>query len=380
MTTFFITQDYPGAASSSASPRMVSVDALRGFDMFWLVGGTGLGLAVVKMFGPRVQELLLPQLDHRKWEGCTFYDVIFPLFVFMVGMSVLFSVERIRHERTVGAVYRRILRRFVLMFLLGLVYYGGLRNSWPDLRLLGVLQRLALCYLATAILYYHCRPRTLIAVFALLLLGYWALLSFVPVPDTGRTGFTEAVNWTRYVDERFLPGKKYNGTWDANGLLSTLPAIGTCLMGLFAALALKSRGLSEGAKLACFIVGGTALIALGWLWNLQCPVIKKLWTPSYVLVTGGYSLVLLGFFYLVIDVWGFRKWAAPLVWIGANPLTIYMARNLVDFNKLANRLVGGDIAAAVGPQTAYLLQMIASLALSMLLVRFLNRRGVFLRI
>jgi predicted acyltransferase len=360
--------------------RIVSVDALRGFDMFWLVGGTGLGLAIVRLCGQRTREVLLPQLDHRKWAGCTFYDVIFPLFVFVVGMSVVFSLDRIRQTQGLRAAYKRIVRRFVLMFTLGLIYYGAFREPWPNIRLLGVLQRLALCYLFTAILYCHCNPRTLVAVCAAILIGYWALFSFVPVPGTGKVGTAESANWARWVDERFLPGARHEGTWDANGLLSTLPATATCLVGVFAALLIKSTSISNSRKLACLILGGTVTTAVGWLWDLQFPVIKKLWTSSYVLVTGGYSLVLLGVFYLIVDVWRFQKWARPLIWIGANPLTIYMARNLADFNQLAERFVGGNIRRAVEPDVAYLLQMIVSLALSILLVWFLHRKGVFLRV
>jgi predicted acyltransferase len=356
------------------------VDALRGFDMFWLVGGTGLALAIVRLCGPGAREALLPQLDHREWAGCTFYDVIFPLFVFVVGMSVVFSLDRLKASDGIVAAYRRIARRSALLFVLGLIYYGGFRDPWPNIRLLGVLQRLALCYLATGILYCHCRPRTLLAVCIAILLGYWVLLSFVPVPGTGTTGVSEGVNWARYVDEHFLPGRKHEGTWDANGLLSTLPAISSCLIGALAAVLIKRESIPGGRKVICLVCGGAVMAAVGWLWDIQFPVIKKIWTSSYVMVTGGYCLVLLGLFYLVVDVWHCQKWARPLIWIGANPLLIYMARNIADFNKLADRFVGGGTTEALGPDVSYLLQMMVSLGLSVLLVRFLYHRGIFLRV
>jgi predicted acyltransferase len=358
----------------------VSVDALRGFDMFWLIGGTGLALAIVRLCGPRARQVLLPQLDHREWGGCTFYDCIFPLFVFVVGMSVVFSLERIKAERGLSAAYARIIRRFVLLFALGLFYYGGFRNAWPNIRLLGVLQRLALCYLLTAILYCHLKPRTMVLICAGILVGYWALLSFVPVPGSGAVGTAETANWARYIDERFLPGRKHEGAWDNNGLLSTLPAVASCMIGLFAALLTKDQAVSQKRKVVVLLFGGAAMAALGWLWGLQLPVIKKLWTSSYVLVTGGYSLMLLGAFYLVVDVWHFEWWARPLIWIGANPLTIYMARNVADFNRFAERFVGGDIAAAVPPDVAYLFSTTLSLTLSMIVVRFLYRRRIFIRV
>lgn len=362
------------------SPRMLSVDALRGFDMFWLVGGTGFALAIVRLFSDNVQGVLLPQLDHRAWEGCTFYDVIFPLFVFVSGMSVVFSLDKRKGAGAPLATYRRILRRFVLLFLLGILYYGGLTDPWPNIRLLGVLQRIALCYLVAALLYYHFRPQTLVVVCIGILVGYWALLMFVPVPGSGVTGCSVDMNWARYIDEQFLPGERHDGTWDNCGLLSTLPAIGTALLGVFAAIVLKSSRLSQKQKLLAFIAGGVAMTAVGWAWGFHLPVIKKIWTSSYVLVTGGYSFVLLGLFYLVVDVWGYQAWAKPFVWIGANPLTIYLARNFVDFNALANRFVGGSVKALVGQPIGYLLQTSVSLAFSMLLVWFLYRKRIFLRV
>ena len=360
--------------------RMVSVDALRGFDMFWLVGGTGLALAIVKLFSPRVQEVLLPQFDHCKWAGCHFYDLIYPLFIFVVGMSVVFSLEKYKGSGINRGAYKRIARRFVLLFLLGVLFYGGFNRPWPDIRLLGVLQRIAICYLVAALLYYHFSIETLAGVAAGLLIGYWALFTFIPVPSTGVCSFTVDANWHRFMDELLLPGRKYDGTWDNNGLLATLPAIATCLLGVFAALLIKSDRIPDKRKLAVCIGGGILMVVLGWLWGFQFPVIKRIWSPSYVLVAGGYSYVFLGFFYLVVDVWQYRKWVQPFVWIGANPLTIYLAREFADFNEFSERFVGGSIANAAGPDIAYLLKMTVSLALSLLVVWFLYRKKIFLRV
>jgi predicted acyltransferase len=376
-----IDSDEPANGTRATSmQRSVALDALRGFDMFWLIGGTGLASAIVDLCGPTVRSVLGPQLDHRPWEGCTFYDVIFPLFVFLVGMSAVFSMDRLKTEGCCWKVYRRILRRFVMMFALGLIYYGGLRNPLPGVRVFGVLQRLAVCYLFAALLYYHFRPRTLAAIAATILIGYWILFSFVPVPGTNVTGTAQEMNWARYIDEQYLPGAKHEGTWDANGIMSTFPAVGTCLLGVFAAKLLKSGRHSQTRKVVYFLGGGLALAVLGWVWGFQFPVIKKLWTSSYVLVTGGYSLMFLGVFCLIIDVWGFQWWTQPLVWIGANPLTIYMARNFADFNAFADRFVGGSVAAAVTPEVAYLFHTAVSFALSMALVWFLYRKRIFLRL
>jgi predicted acyltransferase len=362
------------------SQRILSVDALRGFDMFWIVGGEGVVIAIIKLFGVPVQKALLPQLDHAAWAGFTFYDFIFPLFVFLVGMSTVFSLGKLLATASKKAAYQRLIRRFLLLFLMGIFYYGGLANKWPEIRLLGVLQRIALCYLFTGILFIHFRLRGLIISFVILLVSYWAFLTFIPVPGQAEISFAEGQNLTNYLDSQYLIGRKWDGKWDPEGLLSTLPAIATCLLGVFAALLLKNQSLAEKKKVYYLISGGILSLVLGYLWGLQFPIIKKIWTSSYVLVAGGYSCLLMGIFYLVIDVWKIQKWTLPFVWIGANAITTYLARNILNFDRLAARFVGGDIQTALGKQWGLILLMTVSLALSLLLVRFLYQRKIFLRV
>ena len=292
------TNEVSGKAAGTqtdAAGRVVSVDVLRGFDMFWLIGGTGFGIAIARLIGGRMGEVIEGQFEHTKWAGFTFYDLIFPLFVFMVGMSLVFSLEKRVQTGGKWSAYKRLIRRAALMYLMGLVYYGGMLHEWPHIRLLGVLQRLALCYLFGGILFIHLRPRGLIIACLACLVGYWALLSFVPVPGTGETSFEEHANWAWYVDKHFLPGHKHSGDYDPEGLLSTIPAVASCLLGVFAALLLRSGALCPWRKTALFIGGGAALVLFGSLWGLQFPVIKRIWTSSYVLVAGGYSFALLGF-------------------------------------------------------------------------------------
>lgn len=368
------------STATPPSTRIVSVDVLRGFDMFWIVGGGSFVSALLRLCGPKVDAVLGPQLHHAAWEGFRFFDLIFPLFVFLVGMSTVFSLERLLAEQGKRQAYQRLLWRTVCLFLLGILYYGGLSHPWPEIRLLGVLQRIALCYLFTGIAFIHLRTRGLVLLFAVLLLGYWAWLSFVPLPGQETISFEVAKNWANYLDAQFLPGRRNDGTWDPEGLLSTLPAIATCLLGVFAARLLRNPRLSERSKVAWLFGGGLLCLALGYAWGLQFPVIKKIWTSSYVLVAGGYSLLLLGLFYLVIDLWKIRGWIAPFLWIGTNAITIYMACNLVDFRQLASRLVGGDLQETLGDPWGKLLLATVSLGLTLLLARFLYRRQIFLRL
>ena len=194
--------------------------------------------------------------------------------------------------------------------------YGGASESWPDIRLLGVLNRIALCYLFTSLLFLNLRLPGLIVAFVAILAGYWALMTFVPVSGIGVGSYAKDANLANWIDAQYLPGRKWNGAWDPEGLLSTLPAIGTCLLGVFAGLLLKEPSLQPHQKTLWLIGAGAAMIALGVLWGLQFPIVKNIWTSSYVLVCGGLSALLLGVFHQVIDAWERRTWATIFIWIG----------------------------------------------------------------
>ena len=367
------------AGAAPATPRLLSLDALRGFDMFWIVGAEELvrGLGKITEGGPI--GLIADQLRHKAWAGFHFEDLIFPLFVFIVGVSLVFSLTKAIAQAGRRAALIRIVRRFAFLYLLGILSYGGLSTPVEKIRLLGVLQRIALCYLFASVLFCYLKPKALAAVCAGLLVGYWALLSFVPVPGHGAGNFAEGANLANYVDAQFLPLRKWDGDHDPEGLLSTLPAIASCLLGVFAGLLLQNSAVPERKKVGYLVGAGLACLAVGWLWHLNFPVIKKIWTSSFVLVAGGYSCLLLAAFYQIIDVWKFQKWATPFVWIGVNPITIYFGGRFIDFEALAKLFVGGPVAAASG-RYAELLLAVVSLAFGFLFLRFLYQRKIFLRV
>ena len=353
--------------------RLMSLDALRGFDMFWILGADSLVYALHEMSQTAPTKFLATQLDHAEWAGFHFYDLIFPLFVFMMGVSTVFSLTKIIEREGRAAAVKRVLKRGILLFVVGLIYSGGFTNAWPDMRLMGVLNRIALCYTFGGLLFVFFRTRMLAAIAAALLLGYWALLACVPFPDvrptpcgdtiiTREAGFKnisqlnldgtnlihgsyiQGVNLTDYFDQKYLPGRKYDGTYDPEGILSTLPAIVTGLLGIFAGLLIRNKSVPDGKKVLWLLGAGAAGVTLGFIWGLEFPVIKKIWTSSYVLVAGGFSALLLGAFYWIVDVKQWRIWCQPFVWIGMNPLTIYLTSNFLGglgFHKLATRLAGG---------------------------------------
>jgi predicted acyltransferase len=366
-------------AGRPASTRLMSLDALRGFDMFWIVGGEEIVFALRQISDNKVVQTLVEQMDHKEWQGLAFYDLIFPLFVFIVGVSLVFSLGKTLREQGRRAAVRRILTRALVLYLLGIIYYGGLTWSVDKIRLLGVLQRIALCYMFAGLAFCYLRTRGQVLLCVALLVGYWALLTFVPVPGVGAGKYAEGKNLSDYIDEMFLPWRKWSITHDPEGLLSTLPAIATCLLGVFAGTLLKSASVSAAKKVFWLTASGIVLAALGWLWSEHFPVIKKIWTSSFVLVTGGYSCLLLAAFYLVVDVWKFQKWAQPFVWIGVNPLTIYMVHNLVEFRPIALRFVGGPVKEALGPYSELAIASVI-VALTFGLCYLLYRKKVFIRL
>ncbi|MBI4583564.1 MAG: DUF1624 domain-containing protein [Planctomycetes bacterium] len=365
-------------SSPPAAQRLLSLDALRGFDMFWIVGAEEIVHAIHKVKQGGWADVLAGQLTHSDWEGVSFYDLIFPLFVFIAGVSLVISLGRIIEQSGKLAAVKRVLWRGLLLYLLGVLYYGGLAGGLEKVRLMGVLQRIALSYLFAGLLFCAFRRRGLIASCVALLAVYWALMTFVPVPGAVAGNFTEGKNLANYIDKVYLPYHKWDGDHDPEGLLSTLPAIASCLLGAFAGLLLKKKEISEQKKTLWLFGAGAAGVLLGHLWGLQFPVVKKIWTSSYVLVAGGYSCILLALFHQIIGIWKFERWARPFIWIGVNPLAIYLAYDLLDFPQLARRLVGDPEKIGSGAWGEVLVTGVA-LALTFLFVHFLYRRKIFLR-
>src|SRR5665647_1661940 len=242
-------QSFVEAPPAATARRIASVDALRGFNIFWILGGDGAIWSLDQMStvkGPLasgIGHFLGSQLTHVAWEGFRFYDFIFPLFIFITGISIVLSLPRLVEREGLGKAHIRVLRRALLLYGLGLIAYGGISQHWADIRYVGVLQRIALCYLFASLLFLNLNLRGLMVAFASLLLGYWALMTFVPVPGIGAGSFGPDANLANWLDAHYLPGRLWDRTRDPEGMLSTLPAIGSCLLGVFAGLLLKDERL-----------------------------------------------------------------------------------------------------------------------------------------
>ncbi len=373
------------------SERVRSIDALRGFDMFWIMGADTLVTKLCMLVPPDwlggtpaiFAARLSEQMEHVEWEGFRFYDLIFPMFLMLVGCSIPFSLQKLQ-----GSVWRthlRILRRTVLLVLMGLIYNQIQDLDWGNLRWMGVLQRIGICYGIAAMLAVHFSTRILVVVWLAILVGYWGIMTYLPVPGGVAGDLSAAGNLSGYLDRTLLPGKlleEYYGYGDNEGLLSTLPAIATVLIGIGAGKWLQSNATKTNKAVVLFSAG-LLLLAAGYGWGVYTPIgrfpmIKNLWTSSFVLVAGGWSILLLGLFYSIIDGLGFHRWAWLWMVIGANAITIYMLQRIVHFREIADFLLGA-IPESLGDTTG-LTFLMGALSLKCLVLALMYRKKVFLRL
>lgn len=368
-------------------PRLMSLDALRGFDMFWILGGEALFGGLLILTGWAGWQWGDEQMHHSQWHGFRFYDLIFPLFIFLSGVALGLSPKRLDKlplsERL--PVYRHGIKRLFLLLLLGILYNHGWGTGAPaepeKIRYASVLGRIAFAWFFAALLVWHTSLRTQIIVALGILLGYGAMQLWLPLPG-GQAGMfspTESIN--AYVDSMLLPGVSYQGrTPDPEGLLSTIPAIVNALAGVFVGhFIVKSHPKGDWAKVGLLAAAGGICLALGWLLDLVIPVNKELWTSSFVLVTSGWSMILLAVFYALVDVLKWQKAAFFFVVIGTNAIIIYLASSLVDWKYIAQSVFGGLVLAL--PESAQALAAVISLlAVQWLVLYWMYRRNIFVRI
>jgi predicted acyltransferase len=371
----------PSLPPAPPSERLRSIDALRGLDMLCIIGLDQLIHQIARRWDHPVLATLSEQFEHVSWEGFRFYDLIFPLFLFLVGAVLPFSMGKLTERGAPrSAQYGRILRRTVLLIVLGLIANGMLRLEWP-FRLAGVLQRIGICYGVAALIYLITSAKWRFVLLALILAGYWALLTYVGVADVKAGDLTIEGNLAGWVDRHYLPGrimKEYYGYGDNEGILSTIPAIGTTLLGALAGDWLRTRR-GGGAKAVGLLLAGSVCLLGGIYWGRTFPIIKNIWTSSFVLVAGGWSLILLSVFYTVIDVLGFRRWSFPFVVIGVNAITIYFAQHFIDFEHMARFFLRGILLRASDANAPIILS-VGILVCEWLFLLFLYRHRIFLRV
>jgi len=394
--------------SGDPSSRLMSLDALRGFDMFWIVGGAGIVRVLEKFTGSSVLGGIRAQLSHVEWAGFRFYDLIFPLFVFIAGVSLVFSTRKsVERHGQLGAVRRLLIRGF-LLFLIGVFYSGGMSAGLDEIRWLGVLNRIAIASTVAGLLVIFLTVRTLAAVTAGILLGYWGLMQFVSFPalrlekgaiaeEIARTGKTNlhqlyrstssrvsgrydpGYNLANHLDFQYLPGRKYDTYYDPEGLLSNLPAVATCLLGVLAGFLITCTSIPAARRTLLLMAAGVGCLTVGYLWSFQFPIIKKIWSSSFVLFAGGWSFLLLAVFFQIVDVWRYRFWCRPFVWIGTNAITIYLMSSFVGYPKVFGRFLSPELKSQMGV-SGEILMAVGGLLVLFLFARSLYRRNLFLRL
>lgn len=369
------------APAAPPSARLVSIDALRGFDMLMIAGA---GAVIHQLDGktgwPWV-DAVAKQFTHPAWFGFTFYDCIFPLFLFLAGVSIPFSLSKAIAQGTPkSTLYKKAFVRLLILVALGFLDKNAPIPFFDPhhMRLGSVLGRIGLAGFVSVVLYLNLSSVKRLCVASGILLAYYAALFLIPVPGFGAGNLSFEGNLVGWFDRTYLPGRLLQGTYDELGLLTQFPAMCLTMFGVFAGEILKGGTSTPAAKFRSLLLAGVVCLALGLLWSLHFPIAKRLWTSSFILVTTGISFTLLAVFYGVIDLLNFKRWAFPLVVVGMNSLTIYMAYHFIDFGHTSKLLFSG-LYQPLDPKWHSVLESTGALLLVWLFLYALYRRKIFFK-
>ncbi len=361
------------------SNRLISLDALRGFTI----------AAMIMVNFPGNEQYVFFTLRHTKWNGLSFTDTIAPLFLFVVGVSIVYVyTKRLGLGVHKPSLYQKIAFRSFKIFAVGVFL-----NLMPDfdfnnLRWTGTLQRIALVFLFCALLFLNTNWKQQAWIAAVLLLGYWLALTLIPTPGEGKVILEPGANIVAWVDSKLLPGKMWQGTWDPESILSTIPSIVTGITGMLAGRLMIST-FSPNEKVNYMMTVGLLAVVAGYFWGLTFPVNENLWTSSFVLVTSGLASLLLGAMFFVVDILGIRKGAQPGIIFGANAITVYVLADVfalffyrAEFRGLPlNELVVNQIVQwGILPELASWLYALAFVAFNFIPAYFMYRKKIFIKL
>lgn len=344
-------------ANATKPQRLESLDALRGFDMLFIMGGAAIITAITGFFPDSAAwQTVAEQMTHASWDGLRHHDTIFPLFLFIAGCSFPFSLEKQRQRgMSHSAIVLKAIKRGFVLMALGWVCNGILKLQFAELRFWSVLARIGMAWMCAALIYMHVHSlKRILLIVAGLLVGYSIISSLVVAPDApGAAALTREGNIACYIDRTLFGAHCYRPDYDPEGLFSTIPAIGTALLGMLAGRWIKTEkeGLTGTRKALGMLAAGVALGILGYLWSFWTPINKALWSSSFVCAVACYSLIMLALFYYIIDVKRWRGWDFFFVVIGMNSIAIYMLPRFVNFDFMRDRLLGGVISLL--PESIY---------------------------
>lgn len=370
--------------------RLESLDALRGFDLFFLVALGPLAHSLARAADAGWLNEGMWAFSHVRWEGFSPWDLIMPLFLFMSGASMPFALSRYKGVSDKKALFRRLSKRILLLWIFGMMCQGNLLGLDPDRIYLysNTLQAIAAGYLITAVLFLYTSRRTQIISAVALLLVYWAAMQFITIGGYGGGNYTPEGNLAEWIDRAML-GRFRDGAEVVNGevvyaevyyytwILSSLNFGVTVLTGLFAGYIAKDK-TNDIYKLKWYFGAGVAMVAAGWLWGLQMPVIKTIWTSSMVLVSSGYCFLLMGVFYYLIDYKGYNKHITWLKVYGMNSIVAYMLANVINFSCLGQSLFYG-FEQYLGNYYSFLISL-SNVSIIYVILWLLYKRNIFLKV
>jgi predicted acyltransferase len=372
--------------TSTATGRLVSLDVFRGITIA--------GMVLVN--NPGSWEHIYWPLEHAQWHGWTPTDLVFPFFLFIVGVAITLAFgSRVESGRSRRDLYLKVVKRTLIIFAIGLFLNGFPYFGLSELRIPGVLQRIAVCYFFASIIFLTTKVRTQVTITIALLLGYWLLVKFIPAPGFAAGDLTKEGSLPSFID-RIVFGKHVWAqakVYDPEGLLSTLPALATTLIGVLTGRWLRTKK-SAHEKVTGLFVAGAICVAVGWAWNPFFPINKALWTSSYVLFTGGLALQFLALCYWVIDIKGYRRWAKPFEIFGVNAIALYVVADLLAMVLGLINLTGPDglkiplgswlydnvFASWASPVNASLAFAITFVLVCLGLMWILYRRKIFIKV
>jgi predicted acyltransferase len=365
------------------SDRLHSLDALRGFDMLWIIGGGELAIALAKVTNWGWLNWFAEQQSHARWEGFHFEDLIFPLFMFISGVAISYAIlGKVTKGNSKSKIAWKVVRRGLTLVVLGIIYNGffQLRFAEHEVRFASVLGQIGLGYLFASLIVLFTRHYSFRLVWlGGILLGYAIIQNFIPVPGIGAGVLTPEGCINGYIDRMLLPGRLFGGVFDPEGLLCIVSATGITLMGALAGEVLRSKSWTEYRKLLLLSCTGVSFIIIALILKPYYPVIKSAWTTTFNLLAGGISLLLLSLFYLIIDVWKYRRWTFFFTVIGMNSITIYLGSAIIDFGHISKFFTEG-ISRLSGEAWGEVFFMIGLLAAEWLFLLFLYRKKIFLRV
>jgi predicted acyltransferase len=363
--------------------RLLSIDTIRGLDMVFIMGLAPLILRICELFPGGENCWVASQMHHVAWNGLTLMDMVFPLFLFIAGLSFPFSyAKQVSQGRSSWEIHRKIFSRALILVVLGIVYNGFFKLSFPQ-RYASVLGRIGLAWMFAALLYVHLKtiPRAIVAL--VLLVGYGLLIMLVAAPDApaGADPLSREGCLHGYIDRLLLPGKLHNGDFDPEGLLGILPATVTAMLGMFTGefIRLDEERVSGRRKTLWMLGVAAVLLVAGLLWSRVLPLNKKLWTSSFVLVVGAVSIALYALIYYIVEVRDWQGWTFPLRVIGLNSITIYLLQQIVPFKDVTAFFLGG--LSGLLPEAWGAVVLAAGYVLvCWLLLYFLWKHKVFLKV